>query len=77
VPVAEARATTKDAVVPAVQSASSDRVKVFYQVKQGDTLASIARVFQTSVASLQTWNRIPGTRIRPGQRLTIYTARAN
>jgi membrane-bound lytic murein transglycosylase D len=77
VPVAEARATTKDAVVPAVQSASSDRVKVFYQVKRGDTLASIARVFQTTVASLQTWNRIPGTRIRPGQRLTIYTARAN
>ena len=42
-----------------------------------DTLASIARVFKTTVVSLQSWNRIPGTQIRAGQRLTVYTARAN
>ena len=29
--------------------ASEDRVKVVYRVKRGDTLASIARVFRTSV----------------------------
>jgi hypothetical protein len=29
------------------------------------------------VASLQTWNGIAGTQIRAGERLTIYTVRAN
>jgi membrane-bound lytic murein transglycosylase D len=77
VPVAESRALASDAVVPAVASTASDRVRVFYQVKEGDTLASIARVFKTTVASLQTWNQIPGSQIRAGQRLTIYTVRAN
>ncbi len=39
-----------DAVVPAVDSGPTDRVKVLYQVKRGDTLASIARVFRTTVS---------------------------
>jgi membrane-bound lytic murein transglycosylase D len=66
-----------DAVVPAVSSGPTDRVKVLYQVKRGDTLASIARVFRTTVSSLQMWNGIDGTRILAGDRLTIYTARGN
>jgi membrane-bound lytic murein transglycosylase D len=77
VPVAESRAIASDAVVPAVDSSNSDKVRVFYQVKRGDTLASIARVFKTTVASLQVWNRIPDSQIRAGQRLTIYATRAN
>jgi membrane-bound lytic murein transglycosylase D len=78
VPAAESRATTANAVVPAVASVNSDRIKVIYQVKQGDTLASIARVFKTTVASIQSWNRIAGTTIRTGDKLTVYTlARAN
>ena len=49
-----------------------------YAVRSGDTLASIARVFRTSVSALQSWNSIPGTSIRAGERLTIYTtARSN
>lgn len=54
------------------QAAASSRVKVDYKVKSGDTLASIARLFKTSVASLRTWNTLPGTLITPGDRLTIY-----
>jgi membrane-bound lytic murein transglycosylase D len=51
----------------------SNRVKAVYQVKRGDTLASIAGYFKTTVASLRTWNpRLPGTTITPGQRLTVY-----
>ena len=43
-PVAESRTLAAvDAVVPAVDSGPTDRVKVLYQVKRGDTLASIAR----------------------------------
>jgi len=54
-------------------SAGPNRIKVIYAVKQGDTLASIARLFKTTVASLRTWNpRIPGDRIAAGQRLTVY-----
>jgi membrane-bound lytic murein transglycosylase D len=53
--------------------AGPNRVKVIYAVKRGDTLASIARLFKTTVAALQTWNpRIPGDRIAAGQRLTVY-----
>jgi membrane-bound lytic murein transglycosylase D len=77
VPVAESRALATQAVVPAVASGSSDRVKVIYQVKSGDTLGSIARLFRTSAASIQAWNRLRGTQIRAGERLTIYTARTN
>jgi len=54
-------------------AAAPNRVKVIYAVKRGDTLASIARLFKTTVAALQNWNpRIPGDRIAAGQRLTVY-----
>ena len=78
VPVAESRTLASvDAVVPAMDSGPTDRVKILYQVKRGDTLASIARVFRTTVSALQAWNGIDGTRIIAGDRLTIYTARTN
>jgi membrane-bound lytic murein transglycosylase D len=50
--------------------------KVVYQVKKGDTLASIARVFQTTVASLKKWNSLRGNALRIGQRLTILAPRS-
>jgi len=37
----------------------------------------LATSFKTSVSSLQTWNRIPGSQIRVGERLTIYATRSN
>ena len=41
--------------------------------KRGDTLASVARAFQTTVASIKTWNpRLLGDRLTAGQRLTVY-----
>ncbi|HEY3045495.1 MAG TPA: LysM peptidoglycan-binding domain-containing protein, partial [Vicinamibacterales bacterium] len=70
--VAEARRTVPETGTLA-NSPVPNRVKVIYAVKRGDTLASIARLFKTTVAALQTWNpRIPGDRIAAGQRLTIY-----
>jgi membrane-bound lytic murein transglycosylase D len=72
-PVAESRVVATPAVVPAMASTSdSERVKITYKVKRGDTLASIARAFNTTIALLQTWNRIPGSEIRAGERLTVY-----
>jgi membrane-bound lytic murein transglycosylase D len=78
VPAAESRATTASEVVPAMDGVNSDRIKVIYEIKQGDTLAAIAHAFKTTVASLQTWNRMSSTQIRTGERLTVYApARAN
>ena len=52
-PVAESRTLASvDAVVPAMDSGPTDRVKVLYQVKRGDTLASIARLLLYVVAVL-------------------------
>jgi membrane-bound lytic murein transglycosylase D len=52
------------------------RAKVVYRVKRGDTLSSIARVFQTTVASLKKWNDLPGNTVKIGQRLTIMTTKS-
>jgi len=68
--VNEAPADDDDA--PAAQAA-----RVVYRVKKGDTLASIARVFKTTVASLRLWNHLPSTRIAAGDRLTIYRSTAH
>jgi membrane-bound lytic murein transglycosylase D len=60
-----------------VATDGSEAVKTYYRVRRGDTLASIARMFRTSVSLLQTWNNLPGSRIVAGSRLTIYTTRTN
>ena len=47
-----------------------------YRVKRGDTLFSIARLFDTTVAKLKSWNRLSTSTISPGTRLKILAARA-
>ena len=54
---------------PAVQT------QIVHRVKRGETLSSIARLYRTTVSALKQWNRIKGTTIAAGQRLTIFTAR--
>ena len=72
-PVTEARATVAETGELAEDS-NSDRVKVTYQIKRGDTLASVARLFKTTVASLRMWNpRLPPpTKLMAGARITVY-----
>jgi membrane-bound lytic murein transglycosylase D len=77
VPVAESRSIKTPPTLLAEDSTGSNRAKVLYRVRQGDSLASNARVFKTSVAALRTWNKIPGARLKPGARLTIYTESAD
>jgi membrane-bound lytic murein transglycosylase D len=80
-PAVETR-TTDPVVAAAVsvpdRSSDSDspRSRLVYRVKRGDTLGSIARVFQTSVASLKRWNSLRSNSIKIGQRLTILTTRS-
>jgi membrane-bound lytic murein transglycosylase D len=73
VPVAEARPTVTESGQLAAD-ANSNRVKVTYQVKRGDTLASLARLFKTTVASIQEWNpRLSEPRrLMAGARITVY-----
>jgi LysM repeat protein len=40
-------------------------------VKRGETLLSIAQLYRTSVSVLKQTNRLSGTAIKAGQRLTI------
>ncbi len=72
-PMAEARNTVSSSGQLARAGESSNLVKFSYQVKRGDTLASIARLYKTSVASVKSWNpRLPDDRLTAGQRLTLY-----
>jgi membrane-bound lytic murein transglycosylase D len=54
---------------PVIQNAGT--TKVTHRVKRGETLLSIAKLYRTTVDSLKKWNRIKGSGIQAGQRLTI------
>src|SRR5213593_3911746 len=72
-PATEARATVASSGQLAQPAANTNRVKTTYQVKRGDTLASIAQLFKTTVASIRSWNpRLPDNQLLAGQRLTVY-----
>jgi membrane-bound lytic murein transglycosylase D len=73
VPVADSRSIKTPTTLLAGDSTGSNRVKVLYRVKQGDSWASIAKLFKTSVAALRTWNSVPGAQLMAGASLTIYT----
>ena len=45
--------------------------KVVHRVRRGDTLYSIAKRYDTTVAELKEWNRLRSNAIQIGQRLTI------
>ena len=44
--------------------------------KGGDTLFSIAQLFDTTVAKIKSWNGLRGNIISPGTRLKIFASRA-
>jgi membrane-bound lytic murein transglycosylase D len=64
------RADTPETVVPAKLA------QVTYKVKRGDTLYQIARLFDTTVAKIKSWNRLSSNRINPGSTLKILASRA-
>lgn len=45
--------------------------KMYYKIKQGDTLGSIAKKFHVTVSQLQKWNRLTGTNIYAGKNLRV------
>lgn len=55
--------------------AKATEERVVYRVKRGDTLFSIARAFDTTVDAIKSVNRLRGSTINPGDRLTILNSR--
>jgi membrane-bound lytic murein transglycosylase D len=50
--------------------------KIFYRVRKGDLLVSIANEYNVTVKQLKKWNRIKGAKLKKGQRLKIFTNKA-
>lgn len=50
----------------------SNKGKIVYRVKQGDTLYDIATRYKVSVSSLKRWNNLRRNLIHPGDKLTLY-----
>ena len=64
------RAISGPAAVATVGRQAESRA-VTYRVKRGDTLFSIAQLFDTTVARLRSLNRLRSSRIAVGDRLTV------
>jgi membrane-bound lytic murein transglycosylase D len=56
---------------PRPASRTSDPTRLVHQVKRGETLASIARLYRTNVTSLRQMNHLSGSMIKVGQRLRV------
>jgi len=48
---------------------------LYYIVKRGDALFSIARKFETTPEQIQQWNQLVGDRVKIGQRLLVKPAK--
>ena len=66
------RAESPSVTTPA---ASAQIAQITYKVKRGDTLFSIAQLFDTTVAKIKSWNRLSSNRISPGAQLKILASR--
>jgi membrane-bound lytic murein transglycosylase D len=82
-PLAESQPVVSKPVVPQKAATVSEPIdsepqRIVHRVKRGDTLFSIAKLYNTTVAALRSWNTrtIRGTRINVGDRLTIFATRA-
>ncbi|WP_456423100.1 LysM peptidoglycan-binding domain-containing protein [Lutibacter sp.] len=53
----------------------NDRIR--YRVRSGDYLGKIATRFGVSISKIKRWNNLRSTRLRIGQRLTIYPRKLN
>ncbi len=69
-PVLASRPVSGSATVPDAVRASRNPT-TYYRVKRGDTLFSIARLFDTTVATIKSLNRLRGNSISAGKKLLI------
>ncbi len=76
IPIPPSRVVTVSHQREAGVADSPDGRRVRYRTRRGDTLASIAAQYGTTVRELQAWNGLRTSRIAVGRLLTIYTASA-
>jgi membrane-bound lytic murein transglycosylase D len=77
VPAAVAsRAIAEPAESPRAAQPATKIAQVTYKVKRGDTLFSIAQLFDTTVAKIKSWNRLTSNVIAPGRTLKIMAAKS-
>ncbi len=48
------------------------RNSIYYKVRTGDSLSTIAHRFKVKVADLKKWNAITGKYLKPGQNIKLY-----
>ena len=72
--VTASRPVVGTGAVPEVAHANNAGATTYYRVKRGDTLFGIARLFNTTVDKLKSWNRLRSNAIHPGTRLMIRQA---
>ena len=65
-----------DAPVVRASDTRAKAERTTYRVRRGDTLFSIARLYNTTVDKIKSWNRMRGSRIAVGDRLTIFAERS-
>lgn len=65
---------TSDKVLPKYYKVSD---KIRYRVKSGDYLGKIAPQYGVRVSEIKRWNALRNSRLKIGQRLTIYPRKAN
>ncbi len=57
----------------ATRTDTGGKPRIIYTVRSGDTLGRIASRYKVTVAQLQNWNNISGSRIHVNDRLTVYS----
>ena len=70
-PVLASRPVTGSAAVPDAVRASPRNPSTYYRVRRGDTLSSIARLFNTTVDKIKSWNRLRSNALSVGKKLLI------
>lgn len=50
----------------------TDKTKVFYTVKENETLDMIAAIFDVNVGNLRNWNNVFGNTVTEGQKLVVH-----
>ncbi|MCX6230746.1 MAG: LysM peptidoglycan-binding domain-containing protein [Bacteroidetes bacterium] len=56
-------------------SPSDDIIKISYKAQKGDNFSSIAKKYKVDADALKEWNHMRKKKIKPGQKLVIYTTK--
>lgn len=54
----------------------SDKTKVYYTVKENETLDMVADIFDVNITNLRNWNNVFGNTVSQGQKLVIHVPKS-